>query len=180
MADDLFQFCFDHTMRWEGAGQDHVVPGEKWRTCWGISQRTWPEAFGEDGEPPTKEQAMLIYQREYFKSFQNLSPGAALCCFDSSVNQGTRKSALFFQKAVNDAGEQLKTDGIIGPHTEKVASELNQTDLIRDFTTRRILHYQKLGDLYIRYGRGWIKRAVECCVIATNASVVSNVFEKYK
>ena len=164
---NLFDFAFETVMAWEDDGVPHKDaqdPGGL--TVYGLAQRYHSEVF-ENGLP-SEEQAKEIYKHQYWEKIRchEMVPALALICFDCCVNQGASRCAKFLQKSINDQTPGLAVDGRIGPRTLAAAGNIDKDALIRDFTVRRILHYKSLPH-FAKFGRGWLRRAVDLAQKAT-------------
>jgi lysozyme family protein len=162
---DLFYLAFQIVMEFEGGGTPHQVEHDAGSlTCWGISRTHHPALFsGPDKSiPPTREAAMYVYRDEYWGVCRcdDLQPSIALVIFDASINQGPRTAIKILQHAANDNGHDLLLDGRIGEKTISAAKSVREKYLLRDFTTRRIMRYTRTTQ-FDRFGRGWVRRAVD-------------------
>jgi lysozyme family protein len=163
----LFDFAFKTVMAWEDDGSPHKDeqdPGGL--TVYGLAQRYHSAVF-EKGLP-TEEQAKEIYRHQYWEKIlcDKMNPAIALICFDSCVNQGASRSVKLLQESITDQIPGLVVDGRIGPKTLAASGNVDKNFLVRDFTTRRILHYQTLPH-FSKFGRGWLRRSIDIAQKAT-------------
>lgn len=159
----IFTYCLAQVLEWEGGYVDSVDdPGG--RTAHGISEVHHPAAWAHG--VPTKEDAALIYKKDYWGPYRcgELPAMLALPVFDAAVNQG-RKAGTFLQKAL--AQPNVAVDGIIGEQTLRATRQhSNKRRLLRDFTTYRIKHYSELRHFQV-YWKGWIRRAIDMSIKAS-------------
>jgi lysozyme family protein len=164
---NVFDYAFETVMAWEDSGEAHKDaqdPGGL--TVYGLAQRYHSEVF-EKGLP-TEAQAKEIYRHQYWEKIRcdKMNPALGLICFDCCVNQGASRAAKFLQESVTDQIPGLVIDGRIGPRTLAAAGNVDKDSLVRDFTTRRILHYQSLPH-FVKFGRGWLRRSIDLAQKAT-------------
>lgn len=151
-----FEQALDFVLEHEGCfSDDPADAGGLIR--WGISQKNHPDV---DVRNLTKEQAIAIYQSEYWNVCKcgDMPPALAFVMFDMAVNQGVGVAVRDLQKLLG-----VKVDGIIGPETLgsiNILSHIGVKSLVMNLTTERIYRYAALGK--IGYMRGWAKRAIEC------------------
>lgn len=92
-----FDKALEFTLRWEGGYVfDHDDPGGE--TKYGISKRAYPNVNIKE---LTREQAGDIYKRDYWNTFNcdNLSVADACAVFDTCVNCGVARTAIFLDSA---------------------------------------------------------------------------------
>lgn len=130
-------------------------------TKYGISKRQYPDL---DIKNLTLDQAKAIYKRDYWDKLSlNLVPHQiASELFEQAVNFGVYWAGYHLQRALNLLGENLATDGVIGPKT---------IDAANDYSDKRILFRVLNGLQFMRYVeivsdnpsqqrffKGWLKR----------------------
>lgn len=105
-----FNLAITFSLKWEGGYSfDKEDPGGE--TKWGISKRAYPDI---DIKSLTKEEAMLIYERDYWLKIgaDKMDKRMAMTCFDSAVNCGvgrTRSWLAELEKA-KERNPQLRDD----------------------------------------------------------------------
>lgn len=131
-------------------------------TAWGISRRAYPTL---EPWPPTREQAITIYYRDYWLELRcdELPPAVALMVFDSGVNQGQNRAALMLQRAA-----RVKDDGVIGPITLAAVAASPDGTLER-LAAERCWAYTATRN-YPRYGRGWFARVAGALLAGLRAA----------
>lgn len=127
------------------------------KTRFGISQKSYPDL---DIAHLTREQAELIYYRDYWVSIRGdrLAHAVAFCVFDCAVNQGVGTAAKLLQRAL-----AVEADGIVGSRTLAMASVFNEADLCRLFCDLRLKHYCDIVEQdpsQSRFISGWVSRAL--------------------
>lgn len=119
-----FDRAMAFVLQWEGGeSNDPRDPGGL--TKFGISAAAHPEV-----ESPlfNLEDAKRIYRERYWDKLHldELPDPMSLVLFDTAVNLGPPRAALFLQKAINtmcDLAAPLAEDGNLGPVTLKAAKE---------------------------------------------------------
>ena len=165
----------DYILKVEGGFADNPKdPGG--RTNFGITAATLASArarlkdagLPEDVKDLTKEQALAIYEKFYWKpaGCDHIPRPVDLAVFDGCVNCGLRQGVKFLQEALNVINEgkaQLVTDGIIGKKT--LAALAEHSDALRSLCAvilwQRTLYYQSLAaskETFRTFLRGWINR----------------------
>lgn len=120
-------------------------------TKYGISQKQYPTL---DIKALTYEQACNIYRRDYWlaNGCGNLRWAFALALFDAAIQHGDGDAVTMFQNAL-----RVKSDGVLGPVTLKVASVANVPNVLADFMALRCVKYSQDKQM-AQFGRGWFKR----------------------
>ena len=98
-------------------------PGGK--TNFGITQESLNECFEKLGLPSNVEDliednAKIFYQSEYWDKYDYdklSSSSIATKIFDMAVNMGAHEAHILAQRAVNNCGNNIKVDGIMGDNT---------------------------------------------------------------
>lgn len=151
----LFENALKIVLHHEGGYVDHPDdPGGA--TNMGITHNTlseWRDApvTKDDVKALPVTEAAEIYRARYWNPHcPNLPTGVDLLFFDSAVNQGPGRAAVFLQQAAGVA-----RDGIIGPRTMMVVSHMDSKELMREFAVRRALHYASLNQTF---RLGWFRR----------------------
>lgn len=120
-----------------------------------------------DGKPDvkikdlTKEQAGLIYQRDYWQAAKcDLWPdGISLFVFDSAVQHGAKKAIQLLQDAVG-----VTSDGVAGPKTVSAVAGADAEWLLTRCFLRRSRYYAdiiKSNTSQGKYLNGWFNRLDE-------------------
>lgn len=127
-------------------------------TCYGISQRAYPDI---NIETLTLEAAKAIYYQDYWLPCRcDQLPAAAACLvFDTAVNMGKVMAVWFLQHAL-----RVTADGILGPVTLHAACVQAPLTYVSDYLSRRALRYHEIAckeDSQRRFVRGWLKRTYE-------------------
>ena len=137
---DPFNLALSFTLRWEGGfSDDPYDPGGQ--TKYGISKAAYPDI---DIKSLTKEEATLIYKRDYWNKAgcEKMEKKLAIAVFDAAVNCGVGR-------------------------TRSWLAELNEKkDLVEErksrwFIQRRIQYYLDLvkkKPALNRYIKGWLNR----------------------
>ena len=163
-----------HVLSYEGGYVDHPFdPGGA--TNMGITRQTLSNFRGtqvskRDVRNLSRQEAYEIYKRMYWDPCRCdfLPLGIDFAVFDCAVNQGVRRAKQFLQRAA-----RARVDGIIGPKTLYRVQHMNRTDLLNEFTARRMRHYGGLVQLFRTFGLGWSRR-----LATTHSQALEMVNEK--
>ena len=148
-------------LKHEGGYVNHPSdPGGE--TKYGISKRSDPNV---DIKNLTVEQAKAIYLRDFWKPgpYDAIFDDAfATKLFDTAINVGPKRAYRFAQQAVNAAGGNLTTDGIIGPKSIAQINAVHPQKLIDAFRSIQAEYYNSLVKADPKksvFIRGWLIRA---------------------
>lgn len=125
-------------------------------TRWGISQRAHP---GVDVRNLTREQAHLIYDRDYWRRVRgdDLPLPVGLIVFDAAVNQGVQAAVKLLQRAVG-----VSPDGVLGPVTLAAVKARPASQVVEEVAILRANRYLSLDNsVEETYERGWIARVIK-------------------
>lgn len=180
---DFFWFAMDFTRKWEGGWSDH--PDDKGgATNYGItigrlkelaqSAPAWLTSIGVEAlvtkdtvRSLTREQAELIYRREYWDavSLGSFPRRVAAFLFDAHVNHGWKNAVRIAQRGYNAIigpyGTPLSTDGVMGIKT-KVALGNESDKLISACIDARENFYRSIvanNPKQKAFLKGWLNRA---------------------
>ena len=132
MFSDKFEKAVSLVLKHEGGYvSDPDDPGGE--TKYGISKRSYPNL---DIENLTEEEAKKIYYEDYWKPnrYEEIEyEPLAVKLFDIAVNIGPRRANRLLQLALNDIGELVDVDGIIGPQTLSAVNSVSGDFLLRAF-----------------------------------------------
>jgi len=126
-------------------------------TKWGISQKSFPNI---DIANLTDEQARSLYFTHYWVPAKcALMPERLrLIYFDMCVLHGINAATTTLQKALNNAGQHVLVDGVIGSETLNAAVYL-EPDRLRSYRVLRISNIVLNKPAMERFWYGWYKRA---------------------
>lgn len=153
-----FQFMIPHE---GGYVNDPLDPGGA--TKYGITQRNYPDLNIANLSLPD---ARAIYLRDYWSGqpyCQFASQAVANKVFDLAVNMGQAEAHKLLQRALNDCGEMLVVDGVIG---ELSVAGVNRCD---PQLLLEALRYQARNFYFTLVARrpssskfldGWLRRAM--------------------
>lgn len=156
-----FAVAIDFVLRHEGGDvNDPDDPGG--HTRFGISKRAHPD---EDIGALTRDRAAEIYRYSYWDACRcdELPAALALMVFDSAVNQGPRAAVETLQRAVGTV-----PDGILGPLTLDAAKRAAGRSAVIAMAAERGFRYGRTKN-FERFGRGWMRRLIDCTVLALEA-----------
>lgn len=94
----------ESVLRHEGVW-DHDPRDPGGETSYGISRKYHPEAWTNG--PPTREQAIAIYEREYLRPFDGLDPDIKPQVVDIAVNCGVLAARGMLALALQDTARPL-------------------------------------------------------------------------
>lgn len=149
-----FDLAIDTVLLNEGGYVDD--PNDKGgATNFGLSQRTYPNL---DIKNLTKEQAIGIYKKDFWKYDGVLDQLVATKIFDASVNLG-HVAIVLLQKIVLKA---TPPDGIFGEVTEDAVNRAEAGALLTQYRLALAQHYQSIvtrNPQDAKFLTGWLRRA---------------------
>ena len=182
-GDELFVTAFDkalaETLKREGEYSNR--PGDPGgETVFGISRRRWPEWKGwplVDAHKRNPEFPAPLYVDPdlerlvgefYLTNFwhtlrcNELPEPVAAKLFDVAVNLGTGPATRLLQVALAMAGDQVPTDGRMGPQTLAAATRAHLTVLLDTIRAAQAGYYVRLvkdNPSLEQFINGWLNRA---------------------
>lgn len=143
-------------------------------TKYGITYKTAKSFFGPSYTVSslynlTKEQAALIYEKEYYinPGFSSLPEGIQASVMDAAVMSGPRRAIRILQETINTFNiNELVVDGLLGPLTYREARTINimwGPWFINAYADTRILYYLDIvlkDETQLVFLKGWINRAL--------------------
>ena len=118
------------------------------------------EPTSENLKALTDAQAGIIYRTLYWNKMSGdaiqLQHLANLVC-DFYVNSGTHATVLL-QRILNSMGAHVTEDGAIGPASIQALNGFSQTEVYRRYKQGRINFYQRLGQRFPQFAKGWLNR----------------------
>lgn len=161
-----FATALQYVLKHEGGFVNHPQdPGGI--TNLGVTKAVWEEWVGHPVsqkimENLTPADVSTMYRRKYWDKIQgnDLPIGVDYCVFDAAVNSGPGRAVKWLQACVN-----VNVDGSLGPKTLAAVRAFNQSDLISDYSKRRLSFLQDLKT-FETFGKGWTKRVTEVEQIA--------------
>lgn len=99
-------------------------------TNFGISKRSYPSL---DIAKLTREQAIDIYKRDYWRFDQLRDQALATKLFDMSVLTSPKRAVQLFQSSICSCGHILPVDGLWGPRTIAAANAIPADELLNTF-----------------------------------------------
>lgn len=157
-ADPLI--AIDYVLANEGGYVDNPAdPGGE--TNFGISKRAYPALNIKE---LTRQDAVTIYERDYWKFDGVQSQRAATKILDMAVDLGPHEATLLLQTSLNDLGVHVAVDGAWGPETLEAANTAiaqSEDKFIDELKARLAYFYcntppNEHGELF-----GWLRRAVK-------------------
>ena len=144
-----FDEAFDRLVGNEGGYSfDPKDPGGE--TNWGISKRSYPQV---DIKNLSKEQAKLIYYRDFWQPLSDAHPAIKFQVFDFAVNSGISTAIRKLQQVVGTAD-----DGHWGPISHSYLMNMDVNDVLMLFVAARIRFWTSLST-WPTFGKGWANRA---------------------
>lgn len=128
----------------------------------GCTKAVWEEYCGH----PVTEKAMRaltpadvapLYKRKYWDKIQGdeLPSGIDYAVFDAAVNSGPGRAAKWLQATAG-----VDVDGSIGPKTLAAVKAIVPSDLVQDYSKRRLSFMMDLPT-WGTFGKGWTRRVNE-------------------
>ena len=149
-----FDLAIEKTLRWEGGySADDLDPGGE--TNWGISKRSYPDLHIKE---LTRDEAVVIYERDYWRYDSILDQPLAEKIFDMAVNVGPLQAHRLLQRALG-----VPADSICGPQTIEAINSCDPDELVRELRATLAEFYCRLvlrKPSQESYLRGWLRRAV--------------------
>jgi lysozyme family protein len=145
-----FDTCFERLVGHEGGYVWHPNdPGGE--TNFGISKRSYPQ---EDIKGMTLDRAKAIYKRDYWDKAKcsRLPKGVDFDVFDTAVNSGVGRAAIFLQRAAG-----VVADGVIGQQTIEAVNSIPDAVIQARFNGERLDFMADLST-WPSFGRGWARR----------------------
>ena len=142
----------------EGGYIDHPKdPGG--RTNLGVTQKVWEEWVGHEVDEKTMrgltpEIVGPMYKVKYWNKIKGdeLPTGVDYVVFDAAVNSGPGRAAKWLQACVG-----VEPDGGIGPKTLAAVTGFKASNLIEDYSKRRLSFLMDLPT-WGTFGKGWGRR----------------------
>jgi hypothetical protein len=128
-------------------------------TKYGISQKSYPDL---DIANLTKEQAIEIYQRDFWQPYQDFDDRLATKVFDLSVNMGHKRAVQILQRALQCLGAKIVDDGVLGPLTKQAIGLANVDLLLTAIKSEAAGIYRNLATTNTsqqKFLKGWLRRA---------------------
>lgn len=139
-----------------GYSNDLQDPGGE--TKYGISKRAYPNL---DIAKLTRDQAIAIYQRDYWDHLPTLPGRLQFLVFDFAVNAGIKRAVQTLQSAIG-----VHPDGFFGPVSRSALRKIPEITACILYTAERANAYGHFAG-FPRYGRGWLRRTVRAFHEAT-------------
>lgn len=127
-------------------------------TRYGISKRSYPSL---DIQNLTRDQAIGIYKRDYWRYDQIRDQAVATKLFDMAVLTSPKRAVQLFQSSICACGHIMPVDGLWGPRTIAAANAIPPKELLETFITE-VKNY--LGRLILqvpadaKFYHGWCNR----------------------
>ena len=143
-----FDQAFDRLIGHEGGymNDPRDTGGE---TNWGISKRSYPNV---DIKNLTKEQAKIIYERDFWEPLGSADSAIKYQVFDFAVNGGLSVAIRKLQSAIGVAD-----DGHWGPISSAKLMQMDKNDVLLRYNAFRLKFYTSLSN-WPTYGKGWTNR----------------------
>ncbi len=128
-------------------------------TNFGISKRQYPKL---DIANLTLEQAKVLYQQDYWKYDDIISQPVATKVFDMAVNMGHGRAHRILQEALQNVGEPVRIDGILGPQTIKAANGSEYEELLKEICILMAVRYTQIAlarPTSRKFLHNWMRRA---------------------
>jgi lysozyme family protein len=137
-----------------GLVEDKLDPGGL--TNFGLSQRSYP---GLDIRNLTRDAAVSIYHRDWWKYDNIIDQRVATKILDSCVNLGQHTAIFLLQELVLQV---VKPDGLFGEVTEDAVNRQDANALLTAYRTKLTQHYQEIvknNPAEAKFLTGWLRRA---------------------
>lgn len=156
-----FQAALAHVLISEGGFVHHKLdPGGM--TNLGCTKKVWEEYCGHEVDEKamralTPADVAPLYKRKYWDKIQGdeLPDGVDYAVFDCAINSGPGRAAKFLQSCIG-----VEPDGGIGPKTLAAVKAIVPSDLVQDYSKRRLSFMMDLPT-WGTFGKGWTRRVNE-------------------
>jgi lysozyme family protein len=153
-----FELSIETILKHEGGYvNDPDDPGGE--TNFGISKRQYPKL---DIAGLTIEQARVLYRQDYWKYDEIISQPVATKVFDMAVNMGHGRAHRILQEALQNVGEPVRIDGVLGPQTIKAANGSEYEELLKEIRVLMAVRYAQIAlarPTSRKYLHNWMRRA---------------------
>lgn len=159
MSEQGFRDQIGKTLDFEG-GYVHDPDDPGGETNFGISKRSYPDL---DIAALTRDDAIAIYQRDFWPPWDGFLDQVAGKLFDMAVNMGHRRAVILAQRAINNLGTALlAVDGQLGPRTRAAIAQCAAGSLLGQLRAECRNFYAHLAadhPAMRKYLKGWLRRA---------------------
>jgi lysozyme family protein len=128
----------------------------------GCTKKVWEEHCGHEVDEKamralTPSDVAPLYKRKYWDKINGdeLPDGVDYAVFDCSINSGPGRAAKFLQSCAG-----VEPDGGIGPKTLAAVKAIVPSDLVQDYSKRRLSFMMDLPT-WGTFGKGWTRRVNE-------------------
>ena len=153
-----FELSIDTILKHEGGYvNDPDDPGGE--TNFGISKRQYPAL---DIAKLTLAEAKEIYREDYWNYGEIISQPVATKVFDMAVNMGHGRAHRILQEALQNVGEPVRIDGVLGPQTIKAANGSEYEELLKEIRVLMAVRYAQIAlarPTSRKYLHNWMRRA---------------------
>jgi len=157
----VFEKSIDISLDHEGGYVNHPNdPGGE--TKFGITKKRYPDL---DIKNLSLEQAKKIYKRDFWdknRLGEFFDQDTATHFFDMVVNHNPKDAGKMLQRALNDIGQNVIIDGVIGAKSIMASNSVDSDKLANAMVKRRIDFYKMLvarNPKLSVFLAGWLKRA---------------------
>ena len=153
-----FEIAVAVTLQHEGGLYDPDESGGV--TNFGIRSASHPELTPDQIRNLTRDQAAGIYRKQYWNPLYEQIPEQRLAnsIFDFGVTSGAHIAVQTIQGIIFNRGNAC-LDGIFGPATIKALIADDQTAILKEYTTERLLYYASLPQAQFRHS--WFARTLD-------------------
>lgn len=133
-------------------------------TKYGISKRSYPN---EDIKNLTLARAKQIYFDDFWSPYpysKIVNDAIATKLFDTAVNTGSKRAFRFMQQSLNQMGQTLVADGVMGAKTIAAINAVDNSVLLNVYRGVQAEYYKGLVAADPKksvFLRGWLRRAQE-------------------
>ena len=128
----------------------------------GCTKAVWEEHCGHAVDEKamralTPADVAPLYKRKYWDKIKGdeLPDGVDYAVFDCAINSGPGRAAKFLQSCAG-----VDPDGGIGPKTLAAVNAIVPSDLVQDYSKRRLSFMMDLST-WPTFGKGWSRRVNE-------------------
>lgn len=173
-----YKKIIEHTQKWEGGlsrdknDSASVNPNPLpykgqtgWHTNKGITYATWVSLFGKDSNAEFYEMKDEQWIKAYFVYYNAVKGGKVLndsiAYFLTQIawGSGANRAGKTVQRALNQLGQNLKVDGVIGLRTLQAINTTDSRLLFDKMIEVRVKFFQDISkDKNAKFLKGWLRR----------------------
>lgn len=181
-----FDQAFAYLLKDEGTSYTNDPKDSGGPTKFGITQKTYEQYMKrlstlDEIKNMSVDTAKQIYLDLYWNSLScnRISHlGLAVCLFNSSVLYGVGTTAILAQKALNNCGYTLKSDGVFGDKSIAAINGVGPFAFLNMFHDQLLTRIETLiekDSKNEKYRNGWTNRANRLLALGTEVAALNKI-----